>query len=154
MNPGMALLPLRSREARGSQGKCRPAAFLDRGGVHRQDDWLGPGLPRDVADRTHSGRPGFQVRRAARQLILGVGRKRPSFNEGRMTKPILGKRRSRSAVSSTPAGDHANWWSVHFGANGIRELNTGQFLKDAQGAKQCVVVSAYLGMDWLTKLLR
>ncbi len=64
------------------------------------------------------------------------------------------KRRSRSAVAVNRDRDLANWWSVHFGANGVQQLNAAQLLKDARGAKKCVVVSAYLTMDWFEKLLK
>lgn len=60
----------------------------------------------------------------------------------------------RSAGATRPDGDLANWWSVHFGADGVEQLNTAPLLKDARSAKKCVVVSAYLAMDWFEKLLK
>jgi hypothetical protein len=63
----------------------------------------------------------------------------------------------RPATSSAPKpADHvlANWWSVHFGGNGVQRLSADQLLKDARGAKKCVVVTAYLAMDWFEKLLK
>jgi hypothetical protein len=50
-------------------------------------------------------------------------------------------------------GDLFSWWSVHFAADGIEPLRTAPLLEDARGAKECVVVSAYLAIHWLQQLL-
>jgi len=65
-----------------------------------------------------------------------------------------GQRPLRPAKAKRPDGDLATWWSVHFGADGVEQLNTAPLLKDARSAKKCVIVSAYLAMDWFEKLLK
>lgn len=64
------------------------------------------------------------------------------------------RRSSRPAGASRADDDLTTWWSVHFGADGVEQLNTAPLLKDARGAKKCVVVSAYLAMDWFGKLMK
>lgn len=50
--------------------------------------------------------------------------------------------------------DLASWYSVRLGADGVEKLDTVPLLKDARGAKKCVIVSAYLAMDWFGRLLK
>src|SRR5690242_14535162 len=63
------------------------------------------------------------------------------------------QRSSRPPGATRPDGELANWWSVHFGTDGVEQLNTAPLLRDARDAKKCVIVSAYLSMDWFGKLL-
>jgi hypothetical protein len=68
------------------------------------------------------------------------------------TRP-LEQRPSRPALAKRLDGDLATWWSAHFAADGVEQLGIHQLLKDAQGAKNCIIVSAYLSMEWFEKLL-
>src|SRR5436309_12432823 len=75
-------------------------------------------------------------------------------DEDKMATRPREKRPSSLAGAKRPDGDLASWWSVRFGADGVEKLNVAQLLKDARNAKKCVIVSAYLGMDWFEKLLK
>jgi hypothetical protein len=75
-----------------------------------------------------------------------------SEKEHMPTRP-LGQLPSQLAISRRPDSDLATWWSAHFAADGVEQLSVDQLLNDARSANLCIVVSAYLAMDWLEKLL-